>query len=567
MEKNFITELSTLTAQEDVLHAGREVNELKTSFQDFMLEEERKIQVQELENPELDLQAEKEALKVQKDEFFEIYTEFKTRLKGVVDARNKEEEDNLRRKKFILTKLEEMIKKEENIGAAFSVYNELHEEWKKIGNIPRASRDDVQKEYSKLVESFFYNIKIYRELKEHDLKRNQQLKEAVIIQMEELRNQSSMKELEHSFKNLQNEWEGIGPVQNEQWDTLKAKYWEIVRVLHEKMNQYYDERRQLLNDNIAKKRELIAEVAKVVEAMEANVSAKDWEKMTESLLKIQEQWKSIGFGSRKENEAVWQEFRTICDKFFAKKKEFYGTVQSQYNQVADAKKKLIDEAISLQSSTDWKNTSDRLIRLQKQWKESGHAGQRLEQKLWQDFRSACDVFFAARQKHFSAQDEALEDNLKAKSELIAALQAYEPSEDKMKVLADLKEFSNQFNAIGQVPLKEKDKIFVGYKGAIDKIYSQIKLEGAEKDKILFQARVETLQASPDAENLLKKEKFDIRQQIEKIKSEILQMENNLGFFARSKGADGLRAEVNGKIAAANSKIDSLKAKLRQIPNE
>jgi hypothetical protein len=253
--------------------------------------------------------------------------------------------------------------------------------------------------------------------------------------------------------------------------------------------------------------------------------------------------------------------------FFSRKKEFYGSIQGKFNEIADAKRKLIDEAKALRDSQEWKDAADKLIKLQKAWKSAGHAGQKLEQKLWQEFRGACDAFFNSRQKHFEEQDKALETNLLAKQDLIAKIEAYELPEDKQSALLALKEFTSAFNAIGKVPMKQKDAIYNTYKSAIDKHYGKLKLDASEKDKVMFQARLETIQGSPEAGRLLSKERSDIRQQIEKLKAEILQLDNNLGFFARSKGADALRKEVETKINAVQNRIEGLKLKLKQIPNE
>ena len=568
MEKNaFIVELESLVHQEDVLAVGREINELKTRFEDYILEEERKDQIAQIEAQGLGETYESADFKPLKDEFYAIYNEFRDRRKVLVEAKNAEENSNLRLKKDLLTRLQHVIQHEENIGSAFSTYKEIHEDWKKIGDIPREERDHMQKEYSRLLELFFYNIKIYKELKDHDLKRNQQLKEDIVRQLEELQKQSSVKEVESNLKRLQNEWDEVGPVSNDEWEALKSKYWEFVRALYERINQYYDERRISLQENLNRKKELLEQVRTLVAESISAQTAKEWDKATEQLLSLQEQWKTIGFGPRKENESIWGEFRGECDTFFKSKKEFYAGIQEKFNVLAEEKRKLIEQAKALKDSTDWKETGEKLIRLQKQWKNAGHAGQKLEQKLWSDFRGACDSFFNARQKHFEEQDKDLETNLLAKQEIIRTIEAYAVPEDKQKALADLKDFTSAFNAVGKVPIKEKDTVYHAYKAAIDKLYGQLKLEASEKDKVLFQARIETLQSSPDAARLFSKERSDIRQQIDKLKNEILQMENNLGFFARSKGADTLRKEVEGKVNAANNKIEALKKKLKMIPNE
>ena len=225
MEKNtFIGELETLVQHEDALSVSREVNELKTRFEDYIREEERKEQVAQLEAQERGETYEPKDFKPLKEAFYDVFNVYKERRKGVIESKNAEESENLRRKKFLLNKLQDVIQNEENIGAAFGTYKEIHDEWKKIGNIPREKREEIQKEYSRLLELFFYNMKIYRELKDHDLKRNYQLKAEIVQQLEELKNVTSIKDLEVALKRLQNEWEEIGPVTNEDWEGLKNRY-------------------------------------------------------------------------------------------------------------------------------------------------------------------------------------------------------------------------------------------------------------------------------------------------------------------------------------------------------
>ncbi|MEY3198357.1 MAG: hypothetical protein RJA13_315 [Bacteroidota bacterium] len=568
MENNvWIIELKDLTQKEDALAISRDVNELKSRFEDYILEEERKVQVASMEAKEDGVELEAIDFRPLKDAFYEVYNEYKVRRKEMIDARNLLESGNLSLKRNLINRLKEVIEKEENIGIAYSSYKEIHEAWKKVGDIAREKRDEVQHEYSRLLEDFFYNMKIYRELKEHDLKRNLQLKMEVVAQLEVLKNQESIKEVEGSLKALQNEWEEIGPVVNEEWEALKAKYWEQVRAIYDRVNVFYDIRRTSLLENLNQKKELLAQTVELISTSEANDSVKMWEETTVKLLELQEKWKAVGFGPRRENEAIWQEFRGLCDQFFAKKKQFFGKIQEKFGKIAEDKQHIINQAIALKDSTDWKNSAEKLVQLQKQWKSCGHAGQKLEQKLWSDFRGACDSFFNNRQKHFEQQDSLLETNLLAKQAIIQNIENYVVSEDKRQVLADLKVFTEAFNTAGKVPMKEKDTIYNAYKTAIDSHYSKLKLEGDEKEKILFEARIDTIASSPDAERLFSREKSDIRQQIEQIKNDMLQYENNLGFFAKSKGADLLRKEVEGKINASKNKIEALKRKLKMIPNE
>jgi hypothetical protein len=566
-QTDLLNELKDLTANADVFAVAREVNDLKQRFGDVFLDLERKEQIAQLEAAEKGEEYEGADLRSLRKAFNEEYTAFKDRLKVQTDVRNAQENEHLQQKKVLIDRLRKTIQEEENIGAALAVFKEIQESWKTVGDIPRNKREEIQKEYSKLLEQFFYNLKIYRELKDHDLKRNLQLKEEVIKRLTELQNNESVKETEQILKSLQNEWEDIGPVVNDEWDRLKNEYWSAVRSIYERIHAYYDERRNTLQDNLNKKKELLKQTEEFLSTIGTIDSTKSWEQQTSKLLEIQEQWRKVGFGPKKENEEVYKSFRALCDQFFTAKKAFYGTINEGYKELAERKKKLIEKAEAIKDSTDWKQTSEELIRLQKEWKKIGNAGQKQEQRLWTSFRAACDHFFNAKQAHHTGQEKAFEGNLEAKRLLITEIDAFSPSGNKSADLTALKEFSARFSALGMVPGKDKDSVFKAYKDALDKQYAAIKLDASEKEKILFEARIETLSASADPSKAYAREKADIRQQIEKLKSEMLQLENNLGFFARSKGADALRKEVEGKVQAAGAKIEALKRKLKLIPNE
>ncbi len=562
-----IDELKTLAVNEDALAVNREVSDLKSRFDNLLLELERANQVAAMEAEINGDEFESIDIKAIKTAFYEIYLIYRDRRKEQASAKEVMENDNLRKKKALITKLKELIASEENIGAAVTAYKEIHENWKQIGDIPRDSRDDIQQEYSRVLEDFFYNIKIYRELKEHDLKRNAQLKRSIISQIGELLKLTVIKDIEQQLKLLQNDWDEIGPVQNEEWEAIKEDYWMNVKAVYSRINLFYEDRKQLLVEQLKLKQELVVQTTEFVNAIGENQTVKSWDELTASLLEFQERWKTIGFGPRKENEELWAQFRAHCDNFFQKKRAFYNVLQEKNKVLIQEKKRIITEAMQFKDSTDWKNASDKLIQLQRQWKNSGNTGQKTEQKLWQEFRSVCDSFFNAKQKHFEAQDKLLEDNLTAKEALIATIEKYELNPDKKQALQDLRNFSASFNEIGRVPMKAKDNIYSTYKAVLDKHYGQLKLEGDEKEKVMFQARIETLAASPEASKAFAREKASIRKEIDQLKQQVLQYENNMGFLSRSKSADLLRKDVEGKINLNKTKIDALIKKLKMIPNE
>jgi hypothetical protein len=544
------------------------VNALKVQFEDFILEAERVQQVNQLEAQERGETYEQIDYKSHKETFYSVYKAFQDSRKKQIEIKSALENENFKQKRALILRLKEVIEAEENIGSAFNAYKEIHETWKKIGDIPREKRDETQKEYSRLLEIFFYNIKIYRELKDHDYKRNFQLKEDVIFRLKQLRTKNlPVRELEASLRSLQDEWEEIGPVNNEDWESLKKNYWDSVKTIYEKINVHYEEQRNVLMDNLNKKKALVETLKSSVSDLNSIEKGKDWEAKTNEIIALQEQWKQIGFGPKKENDAIWKEFRSLCDTFFEAKKNFNKSLDNTYKEVADKKRALIAEVQEINTSTDWKKTADRIVFLQKKWKETGSAGQRYENKLWSEFRAACDVFYNSRDKHFEEQESELVGNLEQKVALIAEIEQYVVSEDKTEALSDLKNFNDRFSSIGHVPTKNKNEVFSSFKNVMDDKYASLKLEAKEKDMILYKAKVETMLASPERGKLLNQERFELKKQMDALNKEIIQMETNLSFFARSKGADQLRKDVEKKIDLSKEKITGLKRKLSSLPNE
>ena len=568
METNhFIQEITTLLQADDLLSIGKEAQELKGKFDDFILEEERKEQVNQLNAAETGEAYEVKEFTEIKEAFYTQYSAFKAKRNEQKTLKDALEKENLRHKKSLIEKLQEVIENEENIGAAYNAQKEIHETWKKIGDIPRDKRDEIQRDYSRMLEIFFHNMKIYRELKDHDYHRNTQLKLALINQLEMLKNSANIKDMESALRTLQNEWEEIGPVQNEEWEKLKTNYWDAVRAVYEKINQFYNERRNIQLDNFEKKKELLTQVNQLTEKLGDNQTAKQWETSTEELLKIQAKWKTIGQAPKKENEEIWKSFRAACDLFFDTKKAFYKNIEAHQNEIADKKRKLIEEAKKIQNSTDWRTTSEKLIRLQKEWKNCGNAGQRLENKLWTEFRASCDVFFNARENNLKEQESELITNLEAKKAVLENLSGFVATGEKLADLNTLKQFADSWKAIGPIPAEGRDELYQSYKKVLDGHYETLQIDPAEKEMIIYKAKFESLPAGNDRTQALLREKTFIRKQIDQLNAEINQMENNLSFFAKSKGADALRKEVDGKIQQIQHRIGMFKQKLKAIPNE
>lgn len=559
----FLEKLKALTASEDVMSVSREINELKGQFEDFTIEEDRLRQVAYLEAKERgeDVDFEMNIQDPLRTEFYDLYHAFKDRRNSFLKLQKAEHESNYAAKRNLLERLKELIDTEEDIKRSYDVSKEIHEQWIATGEVMREKRQDIQAEYFRLRESFFTNLQIFKELREYDLKKNHQIKDEIIEKIIALKNEESIKHIEASLKTLQNEFNEVGPVPREEWENVREKYWSNVKEIYQRIQDHYNERKSTLESNIQLKQELLDRTKTFVSEAKQLNNTKDWETATKKLIEFQQEWKGIGFGLKKQNEVLWQDFRAECDTFFQVKREFYDNIKDKFEGNTQKKRELITQIEALKNNTDWKETTAKILKLQERWKSIGHAGQRNEQGLWKDFRKACDDYFNAKDIFFKEQDAAAEGNLTLKQALIEKIKTFTPSEDKKETLETLKAFATEFNAIGKVPFKVKDSIYNEFKNALDVHYKKLKLEGAEKDKAMFQAQLDHLKAAPNSNQLMDKTKRQIEQQIQTLKQDIIQYENNLGFISNAKPNNPIVLEINSKIRSSKQKIEDLKSKL------
>ena len=565
-KKDFIEQLKMLTSAEDILAVSKSINELRSQFDDFCIEQERISQIAILDTEEQGeiVEVLTDSLEELKSSFYDIYNSYKENRSLFTKELTIQQESNFRKKKSLISQFQELIEKEENIRVAVESYKAIHENWKSIGDVPRENRLDIQTEFSKLIESFFFNIKIYRELKDHDLKRNTQLKKELVGKIDHLLENKSLRLIESQIKLFQNEFDEIGPVNKDEWDTIKSAYWSSVKAVYHKINLFYEEKREFKKENLNLKLSLLEKLTLFISFVSSCDDAKKWENATNELLDIQAEWKRIGSAPKKENEELWSEFRAQCDLFFLAKKKYFDSTRLQYDAISKRKEELIVQLNSVKNSTDWKEAGDKIIRIQQDWKKLGSAGQRNEQKLWKEFRNGCDFFFNSKKVFFEAEDLLNESNLIAKNELITEIQNYVLGDDKSKVIDDLKLFTQRFNMIGKVPFKDKDAVYKLFKSVIDEHYKGIKLEGDEKERVFFEAHIQQLKANPNASKLFEKERRDLELMIAKIQQDVNQLDNNLGFVSRSKSGDAFRKQIEDKINAGKKRISEYKSKIKLL---
>ena len=562
MENEFIIKLNELLQQEDLLSISKEVGQLKSSFDDWLLHSEGKQQVETIKAKEKGETIEQIDYAIIKAQFSELFKKYKDAKKQQLEIKNKLELENLKLKKNLIVELKDLVENEENIGTAFNGYNAIQDTWKKIGDIPRDKRDDIQKEYSRLRELFFHNITIYKELKENDYKRNTQLKEKIIVDLQTLRNEcESIRELEKKLRIGQDEWEDIGPVQHEQWEGLKSSYWEVVRSIYDKLNKHYEQHRASQQENLKKKQVILTELKSFLEENQTVNDQKEWRKCTEKVLEFQSNWKKIGFAPKKDNDAIWKEFRGLCDTFFSKKKDFFKIRDNKDKDARDAKKALIDKAKELKSSNDWKETSHALIQLQKQWKTLKGAG-RYEKKLWEEFRGACDYFFTQKENATKALDKELILNIEKKQAFIASIE-----ERTVKSDQDIKDIISEFQALGNVASAHYNKLMLSFNKAIQVQLSKSDMTPEAADLLMFKSKINGLLSSKDAAPQYQRERKALRMKITELENELIKAETNMGYFSVSKGAEKLFAQVNEKNDQIKKDISLLKRKIKLIPNE
>ncbi len=525
----------------------------------FNKEKEEQVEIDEENKEAIALFEENKQLNAS---ILELIQQFKNNKAAFFDAIKAEEEKNGLLKKEIIGDFKKLIEDEENLGALFGKVKEIREKWNEVGNVPSKIFQKLQAEYSKLNEDFSYNVNIYKALQDNDLKKNYSLKNQVIHQVKELQENDKVKELEKQVRILQNKWDEIGPTYKEHWETLKEDYWTNIQKIYDKIKAYYEGQKEAQIENLAKKKGLIEDLK--VEVAKQFEKHQDWDVATKVIIAIQAQWKKIGFVPKEDNDSTWNEFRTISNDFFDRKSEFYKGRNDQYSGNAKLKQDLIEKVDAIKDSKEWRDTAETIKKVQNEWKRIGHAGRVSEQKLWTEFRSKCDAFFESRSKYFEEQDAANEGNLKLKEELVAKIEAFKPLEDVKETLVKLKEFSKEFLAIGNVPFKEKDRIYKAYKTALDNLYDGLKLDKVEKEKVLFEDKIETLKSSLNPSKTIQIEKEKIRKQITELTKEITNYENNLGFFSPSKGSESLFKGVKDKIDGGKANIEKLKRQLKQF---
>ena len=539
-----------------------EIDYLKTSFYKLHIAE-REANLKAY----IDGGGDPEAYQITPDEDEEV---FKAEMGIIKEKRAKlfkeqevEKLANLEKKLAIIEKIKSMITSPEEANKAYQEFKALQTEWREIKNVPAEKANELWRNYQLYVEQFYDLLKLNSEAREYDFKKNFGLKTKLCEAAEKLADEPDVISAFHQLQKLHAEYREIGPVAKEQREEIWNRFKAASTIINKRHQQHFEGVRAKEEENLARKTELCEKVEAI--AAQENKGSGDWEKHTKEIIDIQAEWKTIGFAPQKMNVKIFERFRAACDDFFGRKATYFKTLKDTFKDNAEKKRALIEKAKALQDSTDWKATGDKLIALQKEWKTIGMVPKKLGDQLWEEFLGACNKFFDARNAAGAGQRGEERENLEKKREVIEKLKAAaeEAGENIQETVQKLVE---EYQAIGHVPFKEKDKLYEEYHAVLDKLYKELNVSVAKRRLNNFKQSLK--QVAERGENALDNERARLFRQYEAIKQEVQTYENNLGFLnASSKKGNSLIDEMNRKVQKLKDDMNLIREKIKAIDAE
>ena len=475
----------------------------------------------------------------------------------------KEKQENLKKKLDIIEKIKAMVTSPEEANKSYQDFKKLQQEWKDIKLVPAEKANELWRNYQLYVEQYYDLLKLNSEAREYDFKKNLEIKTRLCEAAEKLADESDVISAFHQLQKLHQEYRETGPVAKELREEMWARFKAASTVVNKRHQQHFEELRAKEEENLEKKTALCEKVEEIAKAEVKNAS--EWDKKTKEIIDIQAEWKTIGFAPQKMNVKIFERFRAACDDFFGKKAEYFKAMKQQFSDNAEKKKALVEQAQALQDSTDWKATSDKLIALQKEWKTIGMVPKKLGDKLWNDFLTACNHFFGARNNANAGTRNEERANLEKKRGIIEQLKALaEAAEENAQ--EKVRELVEQYNAIGHVPFKEKDKLYKEYHDILDKLYKELNISTARRKLDKFKSNLKNVaERGVDA---LDNERSRLMRQYESLKQEVQTYENNIGFLnASSKKGNSLIEEMNRKVQKLKDDMNLVKEKIKAIDAE
>ena len=549
-------------AHSDETPAKDEIDHLKTAFYKLLFAEREADQKTFIENG-----GDPEAYVMKTDDSEE---QFKAEMGLIKEKRAKafqqqeeEKKANLQRKQQIIEKIKMMSTSPEEANKSYNDFKALQQEWKDIKAVPAEKANELWRNYQLYVEQYYDLLNLNRELREYDFKKNLEQKTQLCEAAEKLADEPDAVSAFHQLQELHQQYREIGPVAKELREQIWARFKAASTVINKRHQQHFEELRAKEEENLTRKTALCEKVEAI--AKEENKNATDWENHTKQIIDIQTVWKTIGFAPQKMNVKIFDRFRAACDDFFGRKAEFFKTLKEKFAENTKKKKEMVEQAKALMDSTDWKATSDKLIKLQKEWKTIGMVPKKVGDQLWAEFVAACNKFFEARNAATAGTRNEEQQNLDRKKEIIAKLKELLDSTAD-NVQATLQQLIDEYGKIGHVPFKEKDKLFKEYHKVVDALYKQLNISASKQRLDNFKSSIKSM--AKQGEDMLDNERGRLMRRYEQLKSEITTYENNLGFLnASSKKGNSLIDEMNRKVNKLKDDLELIRQKIKAIDAE
>ena len=522
-----ITLFEELVQNEERMNMAKEAEALKAAFYKRLLKEKA--------------EAEEDAFAAVEAGFKDLYNKYKKERAELNKQLEKEREQNLVLKEAVIADLKALLEKQEDVNATFPEFREIQNRWKAVGAVPAQNYRNINETYQLYVEQFYDMVKINRELRDLDFKKNLEAKEEFCKAAEELAESENVLEAFRELQKLHEQWKEYGPVAKEHREAIWERFKAATATINKKYQAHFEGIKEQQAENLAKKVALCEKVEEIA-AREVEGS-NQWNEFSKEIEELQKEWKNIGFASKKDNQKVYDRFRAACDQFYARKRDFYTDYKDSINSNLDKKIALCEAAEALKSSTEWKKATDQFISLQKQWKEIGAVPRKKSELLWKRFRAACDEFFAERDKNAKPENDYY-GNLKAKNRLIEEMKSYELKGDDSDFQA-LQEFQKRWQEIGFVPFKEKDNVAKAYKEAVSRFPSNRPQRRTRGGRQLSEKEI-------------------LIQKYNTLEQDIVTYENNIGFFSMSKSSEPLVKQMQERIAQSKVELAKLAEKIREI---
>ena len=524
-----------LVQNEERMKMSKDAEAIKAAFYKRLLKEKSEVNAEETEEGTENPFAAVEA------GFKDLYNKYRKERSEFNMQLEKEREHNLVLKEAVIADLKALLEKQEDVNATFPEFREIQNRWKAVGAVPAKNFRNINETYQLYVEQFYDMVKINRELRDLDFKKNLEAKEQFCQAAEALAESENVVEAFRELQKLHDEWKEYGPVAKEYRETVWERFKAATAVINKKYQAHFEGLKEQQADNLAKKTVLCEKVEEI--AAREVTGSNQWNEFSKEIEDIQKEWKTIGFASKKDNQKIYDRFRAACDQFYARKRDFYTDYKDSINSNLDKKIAICEAAEALKSSTEWKKATDQFISLQKQWKEIGAVPRKKSEQLWKRFRAACDEFFAERDKHAKPENDYY-GNLKAKNRLIEEIKAYELKGDESDIQA-MRDFQNRWQEIGFVPFKEKDNVAKAYKEAISKFASSRPQRRSRGGRQLSEKEI-------------------LVQKYNALEQDIVTYENNIGFFSMSKTSEPLIKQMQERIAQSKADLAKLAEQIRNL---